>query len=80
MNSIIPCNISYTAIQTRNNYYSNKEINNIFLNHKKLVGQTQKSGWAKKLDGPINCVGQTLNWMGQCPAGPPIASPLLKHQ
>ena len=42
-----------------------------------LVGQKQKSEWVKKLDGPINWVGQTLNWEGQCPASPPVAPPLL---
>ena len=36
-----------------------------------LVGQTQKSGLAKKLGGLINWLGQTLNWVGQSPAGPP---------
>ena len=39
MNSIIHCNTSYTAIQTRNNYYFIIKIINIFLDHKKLVGQ-----------------------------------------
>ena len=80
MNSIIHCNTSYTAIQTRNNYYSTIETIIIFLDHKKTGGLNTKSGWAKKLDGSINWVGQTLNWMGQCPAGQPIAPPLLQHQ
>ena len=39
-----------------------------------LVGQTQKSEWAKKLSGLINWVGQPPNWVGQCLAGPPIAT------
>ena len=80
MNSIIHCNTSYTAIQTRNNYYSTIETINIFLDHKKTGGLNTKKWVAKKLDGSINWLGQTLNWMGQCPAGQPIAPPLLQHQ
>ena len=41
------------------------------------MGQTLKSGWAKKLDGPINWVSWTLKWVGQCPAGPSVAPPLV---
>ena len=36
-----------------------------------LVGQTQKSGWAKKLDEPINWMGLTLNgWASARQANP----------
>jgi hypothetical protein len=42
MNSIIHCNTSYTAIQTRNNYYSTVETINIFLDHKKTGGLNTK--------------------------------------
>ena len=38
----------------------------------------KKGEWAKKLGGPIIWVGQTLNWVGQCPAGPPVAQLLLQ--
>ena len=42
MNSIIHCNTSYTAIQSRNNYYSIVETINIFLDHKKTGGLNTK--------------------------------------
>ena len=53
MNSIIHCNTSYTAIQTRNNYYSTIETINIFLDHKKTGGLN-----TKKVGGPKNLMGQ----------------------
>ena len=57
MNSIIHCNTSYTAIQTRNNYYSTIETINILLDHKKTGGLStkkwvgQKTLWVNKLGG-----------------------------
>ena len=48
MNSIIHCNTCYTAIQTRNNYYSTTETINIFLDHKKTGGLNTKKWVGQK--------------------------------
>ena len=48
MNSIIHCNTSYTAIQTRNNYYSTIETITIFLDHKKTGGLNTKKWVGQK--------------------------------
>ena len=71
MNSIIYCITSYKQLLPEYiNYYY------ILKSQKNRVGQTKKLV-GKKLDGLINWVGQTLNRVGQCPAGPSIALPLL---
>ena len=44
------------------------------LSYKKLMGHNTKNGWAKKFAGPMNWVGQTLKWVGQCQASPPVYS------
>ena len=71
MNSIIYCITSYKQLLPEyiNYYYILKPQKTELAKQKKLVG--------KKLDGLINWVSQTLNRVGQCPAGPSIALPLL---
>ena len=77
MDSIIHCKTSYNSNSNKMQLLPYVWFINIFLDHKKTRWAKQKSELAKKLDRPINWVGQTLSWMGQCPAGPPAAPPQL---
>ena len=89
LNRVISCHISggsktyqlyhYTLVKLRKQFLNDNLLliyYNKIYNRSKLCRPNTKNGWTKKIDGPMNWVGQTMNWVGQCPAGPPIESPL----